>query len=532
MARRWPPAWRCWRWRCAPGGCSLSYQLDSLFGRRQGRHHRLDHAAARRQGGRRAAARRRSRLARAAATRCSAAAARMPACRGKIPRPARAAPSRRSPRPIPSDGQTCRDFLASYVQRQRAVLAAGRGLPQRPGHLGSAQRSSPGSAPDVPRVTGRPRCISAAVTPTLRLEFAGDAGGGAFHRRLTGMRDPYEVLGVSKGASEAEIKSAFRKLAKKLHPDANKHDPKAATRFAELNAAYEILGDDDKRKAFDRGEIDAEGKPRFQRLRGLRRQPGGGRAGQGGSFESFTSGPDGFQRAAASGGGGGGGGGFEDMLRDMFGGAAARRARGGFGSSSSRRISAQPATGAGSSRRAHHHACRRPRKRHQGARASADRQGRRGQDSGRPRRAASRSASRARAGRAPRRQGRRCADHGQRRAASAVQARRRRPAARSADHALRGGARRQGAGADARRRGRAGDSRRHQLAAARSASRARACQAKDGTGDLLATVRIVLPDGSDAELEELMRKWRDEQALRSARRYDDVIRSSPKARTD
>ena len=78
------------------------------------------------------------------------------------------------------------------------------------------------------------------------------------------MRDPYEILGVSKGASETEIKSAYRRLAKKLHPDANKHDPKAASRFAELNAAYEIAGDDKKRKAFDNGEIDAEGKPRFQ----------------------------------------------------------------------------------------------------------------------------------------------------------------------------------------------------------------------------------------------------------------------------
>ena len=78
------------------------------------------------------------------------------------------------------------------------------------------------------------------------------------------MRDPYDVLGVSKNASAADIKSAYRKLAKKLHPDANKHDPKAATRFAELNSAYEILGEADKRKAFDRGEIDAEGKTRFQ----------------------------------------------------------------------------------------------------------------------------------------------------------------------------------------------------------------------------------------------------------------------------
>ena len=78
------------------------------------------------------------------------------------------------------------------------------------------------------------------------------------------MRDPYEILGVQKNATPAAIKSAFRRLAKKLHPDANKTDKAAATKFSELNAAYEILGDDDKRKAFDRGEIDAEGKPRFQ----------------------------------------------------------------------------------------------------------------------------------------------------------------------------------------------------------------------------------------------------------------------------
>src|SRR3981189_2028528 len=88
------------------------------------------------------------------------------------------------------------------------------------------------------------------------------------------MRDPYDILGVSKNASAAEIKSAFRRQAKKLQPDANKHGPKAATRFAELNAAYEILGEADKRKAFDRGEIDADGKPRFQGF------PGGG-AGRG-----------------------------------------------------------------------------------------------------------------------------------------------------------------------------------------------------------------------------------------------------------
>lgn len=136
------------------------------------------------------------------------------------------------------------------------------------------------------------------------------------------MRDPYSVLGVSKGASEAEIKGAYRKLAKKLHPDANKHDPKAATRFAELNAAYEIVGDEKKRQAFDRGEIDAEGKPRFQGFEGFGGPRGGGPWGQGPNashFESFSFGPEGFQRAGT---GGASRGGFEDILRGMFGGAA------------------------------------------------------------------------------------------------------------------------------------------------------------------------------------------------------------------
>jgi DnaJ-class molecular chaperone len=138
------------------------------------------------------------------------------------------------------------------------------------------------------------------------------------------MRDPYEVLGVTKNASPAAVKSAFRRLAKKLHPDANKQDRKAATKFAEINAAYEILGDEDKRKAFDRGEIDAEGKPRFRGFEGFGaagpgRRPGG--FGQEGNFETFTWGPDGFQRGAGRGAGGHGGN-IDDILREMFGGAA------------------------------------------------------------------------------------------------------------------------------------------------------------------------------------------------------------------
>jgi len=150
------------------------------------------------------------------------------------------------------------------------------------------------------------------------------------------MRDPYQVLGVSKTASAADIKSAYRKLAKKLHPDANKSDPKAASRFAELNAAYEIVGDDDKRKAFDRGEIDAEGKPRFQGFEGFGGGPRGGAGGPWGAggdsvFETYTFGPEGMQRTRR--GGRGGAGGFEDMLRDMFGGlggAGGGRGRRGF----------------------------------------------------------------------------------------------------------------------------------------------------------------------------------------------------------
>ncbi len=82
------------------------------------------------------------------------------------------------------------------------------------------------------------------------------------------MRDPYTVLGVPRSASEADIKKAYRKLAKEHHPDRNADDAKAKERFAEVNAAYEILGDGNKRAQFDRGEIGADGKPRFQGFEG------------------------------------------------------------------------------------------------------------------------------------------------------------------------------------------------------------------------------------------------------------------------
>src|SRR6201987_4921035 len=123
------------------------------------------------------------------------------------------------------------------------------------------------------------------------------------------MRDPYEVLGVPRGATAAAIKSPYRKLAKKHHPDQNKGDPKAAEKFAEINTANEILGDEDKRKQFDRGEIDAEGKPRFTGFPG---GGGGGRAGGPGGFESYS-----FRTGPGGGFSAGGSGGFEDILNSM-----------------------------------------------------------------------------------------------------------------------------------------------------------------------------------------------------------------------
>ncbi|MGY6708644.1 MAG: DnaJ C-terminal domain-containing protein [Rhizobiaceae bacterium] len=93
------------------------------------------------------------------------------------------------------------------------------------------------------------------------------------------MRDPYEVLGVAKDASAKDIKSAYRKLAKKYHPDQNPDDPKAQERFAEATQAYDVVGDDNKRAAYDRGEIDGAGKPRFAGFEGA--------AGGGGSYGGF-----------------------------------------------------------------------------------------------------------------------------------------------------------------------------------------------------------------------------------------------------
>ncbi len=135
------------------------------------------------------------------------------------------------------------------------------------------------------------------------------------------MRNPYDVLGVAKGASDKDIKSAFRKLAKKHHPDQNPDDPKAKDRFAAVNQAYEILGDVEKRGAFDRGEIDAEGKPRFAGFEG---------AGAGGDpfagFRRSGAGPGGMRYEYRSTGAGPGGADASDLFSELFGSAFGRSA--------------------------------------------------------------------------------------------------------------------------------------------------------------------------------------------------------------
>lgn len=132
------------------------------------------------------------------------------------------------------------------------------------------------------------------------------------------MRDPYDVLGVAKTASAKDIKSAYRKLAKQFHPDQNPDDPKAKDRFAAANQAYEILGDEKSRAAFDRGEIGPDGKPLFHGFEG-----GGG----GDPFGGFrqSRGPGGSQFEFRSGGSPFGDGG-EDIFSQLFGDAFAQGA--------------------------------------------------------------------------------------------------------------------------------------------------------------------------------------------------------------
>ena len=146
--------------------------------------------------------------------------------------------------------------------------------------------------------------------------------------------DLYQRLGIKRDASEAEIKKAYRSLAKQLHPDRNKDNPKASERFSQVTHAYDLLSDKDKRARYDRGEIDEGGNPKFGGFGG----GGGGSAGRpGGGFggaapEGFPGGFDPSQAADLS-----------DLFEGLFGGAqrGGGGARSGFG-----RRSEPPAKGA------------------------------------------------------------------------------------------------------------------------------------------------------------------------------------------
>jgi DnaJ-class molecular chaperone len=151
------------------------------------------------------------------------------------------------------------------------------------------------------------------------------------------MRDPYEVLGVAKTASEAEIKKAFRNLAKKHHPDKHAGDANAQKRFQEISGAYDVVGDKEKRAKFDAGEIDAAGNPKgFDPRQGGAGGPFGGgyggRQGQGpGDFHFTWTNADSDQAEGFR---------AEDLFADLFGGGL-----GGRGGGGGRRGARQPARG-------------------------------------------------------------------------------------------------------------------------------------------------------------------------------------------
>ena len=136
------------------------------------------------------------------------------------------------------------------------------------------------------------------------------------------MADLYSQLGVARGASEADIKKAYRKLAKELHPDRNKDNPAATERFSKVTQAYDILTDKDKRARYDRGEIDETGHPRAPFGFGTG-GPGGAGGGPGGGFRRGANGTA-FEYGGETAD-------LSDLFEGLFGGAQ-RRGGGPFGS--------------------------------------------------------------------------------------------------------------------------------------------------------------------------------------------------------
>ena len=135
--------------------------------------------------------------------------------------------------------------------------------------------------------------------------------------------DLYQRLGIKRGASEEEVKKAYRSLAKQLHPDRNQDNPKAAERFSQVTAAYDLLSDKDKRARYDRGEIDEDGNPKMPFGSGFGGYSSGGggprpggQSGPGGGFEGF---PGGFDA--------GGSADLSDLFEGLFGAANAARGR-------------------------------------------------------------------------------------------------------------------------------------------------------------------------------------------------------------
>ena len=452
---------------------------------------------------------------------CSAAAARTPASRGKI----RSTGARGTVTPIAAAYTPGRPHLPRFpgelcAQGSSQAWLQGEACQAAQGRLGSAHAASPGSGPerDVARVPARTRCIRGTPEPHIERErVAGriaPAAQGIFTESWTDarpLRDSGGFEGCERGArSRAPIGSSPRSCIPTPTSTIPRRPRASPSSMPPMRSSATTTS--------ARRSTAARSTPRASRAsRASRsaRSRAAASVGRGAISRASASVPDGFQRAAAA----------RRRLAaaasrtccaDMFGGAAraaARRAR-----SSSRRISARPPAGQDLHARASPSRWptppRAPRRRvHLPTGKDVEVKIPAGID----RRPADPAQGPGLAERG--RQGRRCADHRQRRAASGVQA----ATAPTCGSICRSrSTKRCSAARCACRRSTARSNWRSRPAptpAAPSGSRARACKAKGGAGDLLATVRIVLPERADDELEELMRKLARQEALRSAQGY-------------